>query len=406
MSSNRLNVMEALPISNPIVHTIILKVVAPCNLNCTYCYEYNRGDETWKIKPKTIQLDTARKVAARIAEHVGRHKLTHFNLNLHGGEPMMLGAKGLERTITAIKEAVPGVRLRLGMQTNATLTSDPIIEVLRRHQVSVGASLDGNQFANRFRIDHQGRESWKRATTGIRKLSESGQLAGIQSVINLDSDPGETLDTLYGLGARQIELGQPFGNHANPPILSPKRTLGEWLAQAFDYWIHHNTLKHVRIPVLEDALLNILSGRSTSDWFPSAPQGYIVVATDGAYESLDTLKVVGREGREFQLDVDTASIDQVAQHPFIVARSENKLCDTCQACAIKDWCHGGYYPTRYANENGFNNPSLYCSDWKFLFQHLAQELLNYEKVDAARRAQIEQRLQALKETLANTETFT
>lgn len=391
--------------NHPIVHTIILKVVAPCNLNCTYCYEYNRGDDTWKTKPKTIQMDTARKLAARIAEHVKKHQLNHFNLNLHGGEPMMLGAKGLERTIIAIKETAPGVNLRLGMQTNATLTSDVIIEVLRRHQVSVGASLDGSEFANRYRIDHRGRESWKLATVGIRKLAESGLLAGIQSVINLDSDPGETLDTLHGLGARLIELGQPFGNHANPPILSPKRTLGQWLAEAFNHWIQHETLARARIPVLEDAMVNILTGRSTSDWFPSAPPGYLVVATDGAYEGLDTLKVVGREGREFQLDIDNTSIDQVAQHPFIVARSVNRLCDTCQACAIKDWCHGGYYPTRFSKENGFDNPSFYCSDWKLLFRHLAQELRHYWGVDAARRAQIERRLQALRETSEPAETI-
>lgn len=402
MLHSRADVKETRHMSQPIVHTIILKVVAPCNLNCTYCYEYNRGDDTWKTKPKTIPMDTARKLATRIAEHVQQHKLNHFSLNLHGGEPMMLGDKGLERTIKAIKEAVPGVRLRMGMQTNATLTSYAIIEVLRRHQVSVGASLDGSEFANRYRIDHRGRESWKRATAGIRKLAESGLLAGIQSVINLDSDPAETLDTLHGLGARLIELGQPFGNYANPPILSPKRTLGKWLAEAFDHWINHETLARVRIPVLEDAMHNILTGHSTSDWFPSAPPGYIVVATDGAYESLDTLKVVAREGREIQLNIDNTTIDDVANHPFIVARSENKLCDTCQACAIKDWCHGGYYPTRFSKENGFNNPSFYCSDWKFLFQHIAHKLCQYGGVDAARRAQIERRLKALQDTSEHT----
>jgi uncharacterized protein len=392
-------------VSHPIVHTIILKVVAPCNLNCTYCYEYNRGDDTWKTKPKTILSATVRKVAERILEHVELHKLPHFNLNLHGGEPMMLGAKGLDRLITTVKKATPGVLLRIGMQTNATLTSDAIIEVLRRQQVSVGASLDGNEFANRFRIDHRGRESWQRATTGILKLSQSGVLAGIQSVINLDSDPGETLVTLHNLGAKIIELGQPFGNYANPPVLSPKHALGEWLIQAFDFWTQHVTLKHVRIPVLEDALLNILTGRSTSDWFPSAPPGYIVVATDGAYEGLDTLKVVGREGREFQLNVENTSIDQVAQHPFIVARSQNSLSDACQSCAIKDWCHGGYYPTRFSNEKGFDNPSFYCSDWKALFRHLGKTLHQYDKVDPLRRAQIEQHLQALQAASLHSKTI-
>lgn len=385
-------------VANPIIHTIILKVVAPCNLNCTYCYEYNRGDETWKSKPKTIHLNTVRTVAARIEEHVDRHNLSYFNLNLHGGEPMMLGADGLDQTITAIRETAPRVNFRFGMQTNATLTTDSIIEILLKHKISVGASLDGNEFANRFRIDHRGRDSWKRATAGIRKLGESNLLAGIQSVINLDSDPGETIDVLHGLGARVIELGQPFGNYANPPFFNSTRTLGEWLVKAFEHWTRHDKLSHVRIPVLEGALLNILAGRSTSDWFPSSPPGYIVVATDGAYEGLDTLKVVGREGREIEMDVNNNSIDQVGRHPFIVARAGNNLCETCQACCIKDWCHGGYYPTRFSEGNGFDNPSIYCRDWKFLFQNLAQNLCQYDKVDSVRRTQIDSSLWSLKES--------
>ena len=152
-------------------------------------------------------------------------------------------------------------------------------------------------------------------------------------------------------------------------------------------------------------MLNVLTGRSNSDWFPSVPPGYIVVATDGAYEGLDTLKIVGGEGREFNLNVENNSIDQVVRHPFIAARSENKLCNTCQACTIKDWCHGGYYPTRFSFENGFDNPSFYCNDWKFLFQKLAQELYQYGGVDAARRTQIEQRLEALQHASLHAESI-
>ena len=31
---------------------LLLKVVSRCNLNCTYCYMYNGGDETYKKQPK------------------------------------------------------------------------------------------------------------------------------------------------------------------------------------------------------------------------------------------------------------------------------------------------------------------------------------------------------------------
>ena len=54
------------------LNTVILKVAAPCNLNCSYCYEYNRGDESWRLKPKQI--------LAKTAEQVGKlRSVRHYN---------------------------------------------------------------------------------------------------------------------------------------------------------------------------------------------------------------------------------------------------------------------------------------------------------------------------------------
>ena len=33
---------------------IVLKVASLCNLNCTYCYVYNKGDESYKRQPKIM----------------------------------------------------------------------------------------------------------------------------------------------------------------------------------------------------------------------------------------------------------------------------------------------------------------------------------------------------------------
>ena len=46
------------------------------------------------------------------------------------------------------------------------------------------------------------------------------------------------------------------------------------------------------------------------------------------------------------------------------------LPDDCKNCQIKKWCSGGYLPTRFSSENGYNNRSYYCSDLKNLFDHI------------------------------------
>ena len=34
-----------------VIDTVLLKVASRCNLNCTYCYVYNKGDTTWQGMP-------------------------------------------------------------------------------------------------------------------------------------------------------------------------------------------------------------------------------------------------------------------------------------------------------------------------------------------------------------------
>ena len=40
----------------------VLKVVSRCNLNCSYCYVYNKGDSTWRTRP--VLMIGAKRVSA------------------------------------------------------------------------------------------------------------------------------------------------------------------------------------------------------------------------------------------------------------------------------------------------------------------------------------------------------
>ena len=379
------------------IHSIVLKVAAPCNLSCTYCYEYNRGDSSWRSKPKHILPEVVERLGARIEEYVSMRGLGSFQVNLHGGEPTLLGAAGLERVVTALAASAPSVRFRFGMQTNATLVTPAIVEVLVRHGVRVGVSLDGDARANRLRVDHQGRASWDRTVAGLRLLGEAGLVSGVQAVIDLDSDPEAELDALGAFQPPLIELSQPFGNHDNPPRDGEARhALGTWLRRAFDHWERTPELRGIRVGILADALRAIMTERPASEWFPGVPQGFIVVATDGSYEGLDTLKIVGEEGRVLGMSVHSHSIQDALDHHYIQLRAGGGgLCAECSACPISRWCAGGYFPTRYGRGRGFDNPSVYCADLKALFGHLGGWLAGQEAIDAADRHRILDRLEQI-----------
>jgi uncharacterized protein len=316
---------------------------------------------------------------------------------MHGGEPMLVGPKRIAEIIDTIINAAAPVQIRFGMQTNGTLTSPEIVEILRARVVNVGVSLDGDSFSNRNRVDHKGRDTRDATLKGVALLKEAGIFAGIQAVIDLDSEPESVLDSLFELDPPMLELTIPFSNHDNPPpALSKRYAVSDWLCRAFDHWVNTPELSAIRVRLLQDALEAVMIEHSVSDWFPAVPPGYIVVATDGAYEGLDTLKVVGNQGRVLNLNVQDSAIADALIHPFIVMRAgPAQLCDECQQCAILKWCNGGYFPTRYGLERGFKNPSVYCADLKKFFSHIAKWVILHSLVPDSIRKRISQRLAEL-----------
>jgi uncharacterized protein len=273
-----------------------------------------------------------------------------------------------------------------------------MVEILSAKGVNVGVSLDGDEFSNRHRVDHKGRQTREATVKGAQLLNNAGVLAGLQAVIDLDSDPALVLDSLVKLRPGMLELTIPFGNHDNPPDAGANGTsLGQWLCDAFDHWVKTPALAALRIRFLQDALEAVLAENSRSDWFPAAPPGYLVVATDGAYEGLDTLKVGGDNGRVLNMNIADASIAEAASHPLIQMRSTaDQLCAECVACPIVQWCNGGYFPTRFGRGNGFLNPSVYCEDFKLLFGHIAEWVLSQKSLPEEAAKRISHRLQKLR----------
>ena len=40
--------------NNSPTDSLVIKVASRCNLNCSYCYVYNKGDSGYKTQPKVM----------------------------------------------------------------------------------------------------------------------------------------------------------------------------------------------------------------------------------------------------------------------------------------------------------------------------------------------------------------
>lgn len=338
---------------------------------------YEMADDSWRMQPRTMSAETISVTARRINDHVEDHQLSDIQIILHGGEPLLAGPDYIDAAAAELRGAI-GANVDLRVQTNGTLISDPMLEVLSRHDIRVGVSLDGDQRANDEHRRHaSGRGSYDEVARSLHMLRARAPhlLAGILCTIDLRNDPVGTYKALQEFQPPLIDFLLPHGNWTNPPPgRDPSGTdapYGRWMAELFDHW-YSLSPPSGRVRMFSEIIHSMLGGQATVETVGLAPVRLIVVSADGTLEQVDTLRSAYAGAAGTGLTVHTHDLDTAARHPAIVARQRGRdgLSVTCRACALHPVCGGGLYAHRYRAGAGFMNPSVYCQDLAFLIRHI------------------------------------
>jgi uncharacterized protein len=364
------------------INSIVMKVVAGCNLNCSYCYEYNMGDDSWKRKPPSISDDIVRLTGRRIREHARAHALERFGVSLHGGEPLLLGAQRLAEIAAMLRDAVgDAVPLDFGMQTNGTLLDEAGVRALADAEITIGVSLDGTDSTNdAYRVDKRGRGTHAAAVRGIETVRSVAPrfFGGILCVINVASDSRSTFEHLVGFQPPMIDFLLPHGSWDRMPHWkesSSDTRYGRWLTDAFDAWFD-GPHQSVSVRYFESIMAGLMGGGSTTEAIGPGPVTLVTVATDGAIEGVDTMKSVFPGAQDLGIGLSLATLDQARNIEHVRMRQIgiDALADECRQCPIVRTCGGGYFPHRFGRGRGFANPSVYCEDIKFLTEHIRRRI--------------------------------
>ena len=205
------------------IDTVLVKAASRCNINCTYCYVYNMGDDGWQDMPALISRETITALSIAIKEFA-EQQAHPFATVLHGGEPLMMGTRRLGFLLNSLRESLP-LHYPISMQTNGMLMTTEIADLCSRFKVSVSVSLDGPKPVNdRFRLGKKGDSTHDSVVAGIeviRRHPDADFLyAGLLSVINPASDPKGVYDYFKQLGAPSIDFLYRDGNHSQGDCIS------------------------------------------------------------------------------------------------------------------------------------------------------------------------------------------
>lgn len=343
----------------------MVKIASRCNLNCTYCYVYNMGDDRWMSRPAIMEQRVQEAMLKRIATHCTQHEVKHFEFIFHGGEPMLAGQQAIGGFVEQARAALaPEVECSFAIQTNGVLLNDDWCQLMRKLDIRIGISMDATRDSHdRQRIDHMARGSFERVRAGFRQAQAAGLAPGLLAVLDLAVEPAEAYRNLCELQPRVVDFLLPQATWDAPPPRTLPTPYADWLLALFDLWSVEEQ-PAFRVRVFDKIIGAVLGFPRPSDALGMGVNATLVVETDGSIEAVDVLRVCenGITARGFNVLTDTldeAMADQLAQAYYFAAE---RLCPTCRQCPVRDICAGGYLPHLYARANGFDNPSVYCAD--------------------------------------------
>lgn len=372
------------------VDTVLLKVASRCNLDCSYCYVYHMGDESWRELPKRMSEDTQAAVASRLRD-LRTAQGNPFSIVLHGGEPLLLGVAGLGGLLRRLRAAL-GDECGISIQTNGVLLARDVLDLCADERVSLSVSLDGPpEVHDRFRIDRAGRASHARVLEGINTLkahrSSEMLFSGVLAVVDPATSPDVVYEWFRALGVPSVDFLYRDGNHATLPHgkASARSTeYGRWITRILDRYVADPA--PFRIRMLDDMIKLALGGVGVKEGVGLTDYGILIVDTDGAVKKNDTLKS-SPPGDGFSTDwsVHRHSLAEIAASREFQAyhRAQQPSSSTCAACAHLRICGGGMVTHRFSEATGYDNPTVFCADQTMLIERVHEHVGRYAPARAA-----------------------
>lgn len=372
---------------------VILKTIERCNLACTYCYYFFGGDDSYKNRPPVIDMQTVRDLADFLAQGADDLSVSTIEVIFHGGEPMLQKPAKFDEMCGILRSAFAETQtqLQFAIQTNATIINDQWLDLLHKHDVAIGVSIDGPQeYNDKYRIDLRGKGSYQKVAQGIKKLVDArktgklNQTIGTITVLNPDFDYKKIYRRLNkDLGVERYSFLFPdISYDSGFPVGISAEKYGDILCDIFDQWVLHPGTSVRNI----DTILSFFQIRIDHEGFVSSDDSdklylhnqIIVIQSDGDL-SIDDSLIPASKWRNLlaRFNVRDTDLRTYLGQGFFeeISVARNQLPHDCQSCGWQRLCQGGDIENRFSENNAFDNRSIYCAAIDKFYGHVTKHLV-------------------------------
>lgn len=340
------------------------------------------GDSSWSRMPKRMSRQSYHAVADALSS-LARSQKKPFSTVLHGGEPLLVGPADLEYVLSMLRAVLPS-EYAISIQTNGILISSRILDICAAARTSLSISLDGPRHVHDVhRVGFHGEGTLDQVLEGIARLREHPEsaflFAGLLAVVDPRSDPREVYGFFKGLKPPSVDFIYQDGNHSRLPrgktsVSSTEN--GRWMATLLDLYLADDS--PFRIRILDDMIKLVLGGNGRKEGVGVTDYGILVIDTDGSVSKNDTLKSAfdGADRFSSEWSIHEYSLAEIlSSTEFARYHSmQRPACSTCLSCPELQVCGGGMTLHRWRDDNGFDNPAVYCDDQRLLISHIRKKM--------------------------------
>ena len=360
---------------------LVLKVAERCNINCTYCYYFNAGNDAPLSRPKVMSERVARSVVDFVERCSEEVELGNIRLILHGGEPLLVPKQQFRRLceiFSELKSRWPSTNIVT--TTNGILIDDEWIDIFAEFDIGVCVSIDGPQeYHDRERLDFKGRGTYASVLNGIEQLTNAAALGRVQmpgaiAVIDPRNDGAVVYHHLVReLGFRILDLAIPMTCHDSNPRRKDIERVGTFLVDSFNEWVKDDD-PQIFIKIFHKYFARVVGNEAEEDQDPS---GVVAgIGSDGTIVNDDSMQILGPEIFDRGLNVSHSTLSEylaelnkgevAGVHKPYVECLECKWYKVCRPASLP-WLDG---EMRYKKSNGFQNKLVHCDALQLLYSEM------------------------------------
>nr|WP_314390385.1 radical SAM protein [uncultured Campylobacter sp.] len=376
--------------------TIVIKPTLECNLRCKYCYEFRRDNLT-EVANQRVDIGETKKVILKFANIFPKSQILWM---LHGGEPLLCGAKSLSELLDFIRDINLNydVNFKFALQTNGTLLDDKILEILEKNsdilsERVISISIDGpKDIHDKIRLTKSNQASFDRVLSSINRIKSSSLSFTTISVIgrhNVDK-PRQMYEFFRELNPNYAKFIpcynlDKFGNTEDTGI-TPMQ-YAKFMAIMFNLYskdIENFKNNKLAIDPLITIISNLVDKRVTwCEYSTSKCDNFSTIFPNGDLWLCDTFKQDSMKNEAYLgniFELSNEKIRDLFEKPLnhcSYSNLETEVLSQCKKCDIWKYCYGGCIAVR--QEFKLKSKAIFdehCEAKRFLINHIKKPVFN------------------------------